>query len=81
MSDLLNIEFVLKKKKKISPNKIAPQKLIAIDQFKSHTTATQAKFWCTISAKLFTKLISLQLELLESWNYQNSRIGKYTYLY
>ena len=50
------------KQNKISRNKIAPLKLIAIDQFKSHTTATQAKYWCTISAILLTKLISRTLE-------------------
>ena len=80
ISEFLNTQFPLKTKQ-ISSNKIAPLKLIAIDQFKSYTTATQAKYWCTILAKLLTKLISRTPELLESWNYQNSRMGKYTYFF
>ena len=36
---------------------------------------------CSTSAKLPSKLISRKLELVKSWNYQNTRIGKNTYLY
>ena len=68
------------KQRKIFSNKIASLELISIDQFKLHTTAAQAKYRCTNSAKLPTKLISRRRKLLESWNFQNIRIGKNIYL-
>ena len=48
---------VRSKQNKFSLRKIAPQKLIANDQFKSLSTATKANHKDTISAKLPTKLM------------------------